>query len=50
MKSLSMTTLITGTPLKWMRGSTAATLPDTLAWTGAETKAGASPTFWPTVT
>ena len=45
-----MTTLITGTPEKWSRGSTADTVPDTLAWTGAETKAGASPTICPTVT
>ena len=49
-KSFSITTLITGTPEKWIRGSTAATVPDTLAWTGAETKAGASPTICPTVT
>ena len=45
-----MTTLITGTPLKWGRGSTAVTVPEMLAWTGAETKAGASPTFCPTST
>ena len=50
LKSFSMTTLITGTPLKWILGSTATTLPDMLAWTGAETKAAGSPTRWPTVT
>ncbi len=50
LKSFSITTLMTGTPEKWMRFSTADTVPETLAWTGAETKAGASPTFCPTVT
>ena len=50
LKSFSMTTLITGTPLKCILGSTAATVPDTLAWTAADTAAVASPTFCPTVT
>ena len=49
-KSFSITTLITGTPLKWGRGSTATTVPDILAWMGADTKAGASPTTCPMFT
>ena len=33
-------------PRGWGLGSTATTVPDTEAWTGAETGAGFSPIFW----
>ena len=45
-----MTTLSTLVPLKWGRGSTATTVPDTLAWMGADTKATASPISCPMFT
>jgi len=50
--SLSMTTARVARPRGWGRSSTATTLPDTLAWTGAETnrlglEGSGSPTTWP---
>ena len=48
--SFSMTTDMMLSPRGWGRGSTAMTLPETEAWTGAETGAGFSPIFWPIFT
>jgi len=44
-KSFSMTTDIMVPPMEKGRGSTAFTVPDTLAWMGADTKPPGSPIF-----
>ena len=41
-----MTTAVIRSPRGWGLGSTATTLPETEAWTGAEKGAGFSPIFW----
>ncbi len=45
-----MTIDMTMSPSGCGRGSTATTVPETGAWTGAETGAGLSPIFWPIFT
>ena len=49
-KSFSITTDITMSPSMWRRGSTATTLPETEACTGAEIGASVAPMSWPIFT
>ena len=50
LKSFSTTTASTSVPLKVMVWMMSTTVPETEECTGAETKAAASPSFWPTRT